>query len=73
MYKAITPMDKYKQLYMKFGREIDISINVKTKIQCDNLCQNLIETEKLIPSTWASTTLILYKRKYHKGNGELGR
>ena len=62
MYKSITPLDKYKQLHMKFGGEMDISINVKTKIQCDNLCQHLVETKKLSPSTWASTTSILHSK-----------
>ena len=68
MYKEITPMDKYKQLHMKFGREMDISINVKTNIQCDNLCWHIIRTEKPSPSTGASMTSILHTWKSHKGN-----
>ena len=73
MYKEITPMDKYKQLHMKFGQEMDISICIKTNIQCDNLYQHLVVTDKPSPSTWASTTSILHIRKSHKENGELGR
>ena len=51
MYKEITPMDKYKQLHVKFGQEMDISISIKTNIQCDKLCQHLIGTDKPSPST----------------------
>ena len=48
---------------MKFGREMNISINVKTKIQCDKLCQHFVEIKKPSPSTWASTTSILHRKE----------
>ena len=40
MYKSITPMDtNINNCTLKFGQEMDISINIKIDIQCDNLCR----------------------------------
>ena len=41
---------------------MDISINLKTKIQCDNPCRQLVKTKKPSSSTWASTTSILHNK-----------
>ena len=50
-------------MHIKFGWETYISINVKAKIECDNLCWHLIGTKKPSSSPWASTTSILHSKE----------
>ena len=36
---------------------------IQIEVQSDNLCPQLVETEKQISSTWASTTSILHRKE----------
>ena len=54
-------MDKNIHNYTCNGLKMDISINVNRDTN-DNVYRHLVEIEKLSPSTWATTFLILHTK-----------